>query len=135
MAETKRVKRAKQVRVIPGFGLTLGITIAMLSLLIIIPLASVLLYSFRLNPAEFWSLITAQNVLNAFGTSIICALIAAFINSVFGLILAWVLVKYEFPGKRFLDGLIELPFALPTAVAGITLSKMYSNTGFPGSFF
>ncbi len=135
MADTKRIKHAKQVRVIPGFGLTLGITIAMLSLLIIIPLASVLLYSFQLNPSEFWKLITAQNVINAFKASIICALIAALINSVFGLILAWVLVKYEFPGKRLLDGLIELPFALPTAVAGITLSKMYSNTGFPGSFF
>ncbi len=73
--------------------------------------------------------------MNAFGTSILCAFIAALINSVFGLILAWVLVKYDFPGKRILDGLIELPFALPTAVAGITLSKMYSDTGFPGGFF
>ena len=128
-------RRAKQVRVIPGFKLTLGITIALLSLLILIPLASVLVYSFQLSPAEFWKLITAKNVLTAFGTSIICSVIAALINAVFGLILAWVLVKYDFPGKRILDGLIELPFALPTAVAGITLSKMYSNTGFPGSFF
>ena len=128
-------KRAKQVRVIPGFRLTLGITIALLSLLILIPLASVLVYSFRLSPGEFWKLITAKNVLTAFGTSIICSVIAALINAVFGLILAWVLVKYSFPGKRILDGLIELPFALPTAVAGITLSKMFSNTGFPGSFF
>ena len=128
-------KRIKQVRVIPGFHLTLGITIALLSLLVLIPLASVLVYSFRLSPSEFWKLITAKNVLNAFGTSIICAFIAALLNSVFGLILAWVLVKYEFPGKKVLDGLIELPFALPTAVAGITLSKMYSDTGFPGSFF
>ncbi|MBQ9674198.1 MAG: sulfate ABC transporter permease subunit CysT [Ruminococcus sp.] len=128
-------KRNKQVRVIPGFKLTLGITIALLSLLVLIPLASVLVYSFKLSPSEFWKLITASNVLNAFATSIVCALIAALINSVFGLILAWVLVKYDFPGKRILDGLIELPFALPTAVAGITLSKMYSDTGFPGSFF
>ena len=128
-------RRAKQVRVIPGFRLTLGITIALLSLLILIPLASVLVYSFQLSPAEFWKLITAKNVLTAFGTSIVCSVIAALINAVFGLILAWVLVKYDFPGKRILDGLIELPFALPTAVAGITLSKMYSNTGFPGSFF
>lgn len=128
-------KRAKQVRVIPGFKLTFGITVALLSLLILIPLASVLVYSFSLSPAEFWSLITAKNVLNAFATSIVCSVIAAVINAIFGLILAWVLVKYDFPGKRILDGLIELPFALPTAVAGITLSKMYSNTGFPGSFF
>lgn len=128
-------KRTKQVRVIPGFRLTLGITVTMLFLLILIPLASVLVYSFRLSPSEFWSLITAKNVLTAFGTSIVCSLIAAFVNAIFGLILAWVLVKYDFPGKRILDGLIELPFALPTAVAGITLSKMFSNTGFPGSFF
>ncbi len=128
-------KRAKQVRVIPGYRLTLGITIALLSLLILIPLASVLIYSFRLSPADFWNLITAKNVLSAFAASIVCSVIAAFINAIFGLILAWVLVKYDFPGKRILDGLIELPFALPTAVAGITLSKMYSDTGFPGSFF
>lgn len=127
-------KRAKQVRVIPGYRLTLGTTVTMLSLFILIPLASVLVYSFNLSPSEFWSLITAKNVLTAFGTSIVCSVIAAFINAVFGLILAWVLVKYDFPGKRILDGLIELPFALPTAVAGITLSKMYSDTGFPGSF-
>lgn len=127
-------KRAKKVRVIPGFKLTLGITIAMMSLLILIPLASVLIYSLRLSPSEFFKLITAKNVVSAFRTSIVCSLIAALINSVFGLILAWVLVKYEFPGKRILDGLIELPFALPTAVAGITLSKMYSNTGFPGKW-
>lgn len=95
-------KRIKQVRVIPGFHLTLGITIALLSLLVLIPLASVLVYSFRLSPSEFWKLITAKNVLNAFGTSIICAFIAALLNSVFGLILAWVLVKYEFPGKKVL---------------------------------
>ncbi len=128
-------KKNRQVRVIPGFHLTLGITVVILSLLILIPLASVLLYSFRLSPAEFFSLITAKNVLTAFATSILCSGIGALINAVFGLILAWVLVKYDFPGKRILDGLIELPFALPTAVAGITLSKMFSNTGFPGKFF
>ncbi len=133
MATVKR--RSKQTRVIPGFQLTFGITVAMLSLLVLIPLLSVLVNSFRLSPAEFWKLITAKNVLSAFGTSILCSLIAAFINAVFGVILAWVLVKYDFPGKRIVDGLIELPFALPTAVAGITLSKMFSDTGFPGSFF
>ena len=131
----KLKNRGKTTNVIPGFKFTLGITILMVSLLILIPLASVLVFSFRLTPEEFIKLITAKNVVNAFKTSILCSFIAAFINNVFGLILAWVLVKYEFPGKRILDGLIELPFALPTAVAGITLSKMYSNTGFPGKFF
>ncbi len=123
------VNMRKGKRVIPGFGLTFGITIAMLSILILIPLASVLVYAFRLSPKEFWETVTTPAVLYAFGTSILCSLIAAIINSVFGVILAWVLVRYNFPGKRILDGLIELPFALPTAVAGITLSKMYSTTG------
>lgn len=125
-------KKTKATRVIPGFALTLGITIAMLSVLVLIPLASVLIYSFRLSPAEFFHLVTTRIVKNALITSIVCSAIAAVINCIFGVILAWVLVRYEFPGKRFLDGLIELPFALPTAVAGITLSKMYSDTGMIG---
>ena len=125
-------KKTKATRVIPGFGLTLGITIAMLSVLVLIPLASVLIYSFRLSPAEFFHLVTTRIVKNALITSIVCSAIAAVINCILGVILAWVLVRYEFPGKRFLDGLIELPFALPTAVAGITLSKMYSDTGMIG---
>lgn len=125
-------KKTKATRVIPGFALTLGITIAMLSVLVLIPLASVLIYSFRLSPAEFFHLVTTRIVKNALITSIVCSAIAAVINCIFGVILAWVLVRYEFPGKRFLDGLIELPFALPTAVEGITLSKMYSDTGMIG---
>ncbi|MCD7886125.1 MAG: sulfate ABC transporter permease subunit CysT [Clostridiales bacterium] len=121
--------KKKRNRVIPGFGLTLGITVTMLSLLILLPLASVLIRSFELTPAEFWETITRSNVVGAFRTSILCALIAAAINCVFGLILAWILERYEFPGKRLIDGMIELPFALPTAVAGITLAKMYSDQG------
>ena len=119
--------------IIPGFGLTLGITVAMLSLIILVPLASVLAYSFHLSGPEFISLLTRPNVVQAFVTSIGCALIAALINCVSGVLLAWVLVRYEFPGKRLMDGMIELPFALPTAVAGITLTKMYSDQGFLGS--
>ena len=104
----------------------------MLSLIVLIPLASVMVSALKLRPAEFWSLITKPTVRHAFATSIGCSFIAALINSVFGVIIAWVLVRYEFPGKRILDGCIELPFALPTAVAGITLSKLYSGTGFLG---
>ncbi|MBQ4463595.1 MAG: sulfate ABC transporter permease subunit CysT [Eubacterium sp.] len=122
-----RAKSGK--RVIPGFGLSLGITITLLSLIVLIPLASVLVYSVKLSPAEFWGTIMEPNVLWAFGISILTSLIAAFINVVFGTILAWVLVRYNFPGKRILDGLIEIPFTLPTAVAGITLSKMYATNG------
>ncbi|MCD7922804.1 MAG: sulfate ABC transporter permease subunit CysT [Clostridiales bacterium] len=125
----------KNKSVIPGKGLTAGITITMLSLLILIPLASILAYSFKLSWSEFWQLIFRANVMRAFRTSIVCSLVAAVINCVFGLILAWILVRYEFPGKRIMDGMIELPFALPTAVAGITLSKMYSNQGVLGSWF
>lgn len=125
-------RKQKSSRVLPGFGLTMGITVAMLSLLVLIPLASVLAYSFRMSFGEFWELITRPNVVQAFRTSTGCALLAAVINSIFGLILAWILVRYDFPGKRLVDGMIELPFALPTAVAGITLSRMYSDQGILG---
>lgn len=127
--------KRKEKTVIPGFGLTFGISLAMLSILILIPLASILVYSFRLSPSEFWQLITKKAVLSALFTSVGCSFIAAIINCIFGVILAWVLVKYDFFGKRFLDGMLELPFALPTAVAGITLSKMYSDTGIVGRYF
>lgn len=132
MEETVKLKKAKKTRVIPGFKLTMGITVTMLSLIVLIPLASVMVYSLKLPPSEFIKLITKQNVVYAFTTSIVCSFIAAVINVIFGVILAWTLVKYDFPGKRILDGCIELPFALPTAVAGITLSKMYSDTGILG---
>lgn len=126
-------KKAKKARVIPGYHLTLGVVITMLSLIVLIPLASMLVYSLKISPSEFIKLLCRDNVRNAFATSIGCAFIAAVINTFFGLIIAWTLVKYDFPGKRILDGFIELPFALPTAVAGITLSKLYSETGFFGS--
>ena len=132
MEETVKLKKAKKTRVIPGFKLTMGITVTMLSLIVLIPLASVMVYSLKLPPSAFIKLITKQNVVYAFTTSIVCSFIAAVINVIFGVILAWTLVKYDFPGKRILDGFIELPFALPTAVAGITLSKMYSDTGILG---
>lgn len=125
-------KKTKKVRVIPGYHLTMGITVTMLSLIVLIPLASVLVYALKLSPSEFFRLVTKPNILHAFRTSILCSLVAALINCIFGVIIAWVLVKYDFPGKRILDGCIELPFALPTAVAGITLSKMYSETGILG---
>lgn len=125
--------KTKKVRVIPGYHLTLGITVTMLSLIVLIPLASVMVSALKLRPAEFWSLITKPTVRHAFATSIGCSFIAALINSVFGVIIAWVLVRYEFPGKRILDGCIELPLALPTSVAGITLSKMYSENGILGT--
>lgn len=128
----KQLNKAKKTRVIPGYHLTFGIVIAMLGLIVLIPLASVLVSALKLTPAEFFKLITKPSVLNAFKTSIGCSFIAAVINTIFGLIVAWTLVKYDFPGKKILDGFIELPFCLPTAVAGITLSKLYSEEGFLG---
>ena len=113
----------------------MGVTVAMLSLLILIPLVSILIYSFNLSWSEFREVIFSTNVKKAFAVSIGCSFIAAVINSIFGLLLAWVLVRYDFPGKRIVDAMIELPFALPTAVAGITLTKMYSDNGLLGKFF
>ena len=133
LMKSTATNKTKKVRVIPGYHLTLGITVTMLSLIVLIPLASVMVSALKLRPAEFWSLITKPTVRHAFATSIGCSFIAALINSVFGVIIAWVLVRYEFPGKRILDGCIELPFALPTSVAGISLSKMYSETGILGT--
>lgn len=131
--QTVKLNKVKKTRVIPGFKLTLGITVTMLSLIVLIPLASVMVYSLKLSPSEFFVLITKKNVVYAFATSIGCSFVAAVINVIFGVILAWTLVKYDFPGKRILDGFIELTFCLPTAVAGITLSKMYSDTGILGA--
>ena len=120
-------------RVIPGFGISVGITVAMLSIVVLIPLASVVVMSFGLSFSEFIQVVTQKQVLVGYWVTFSCAFIAACVNCVFGVILAWVLVRYEFPGKRFLDGIIELPFALPTAVAGITLTSLYSNQGAIGS--
>lgn len=123
----------KHKRLIPGFGISLGITITMLSLLILIPLLAVILHAASLGPSDIIRLLMRPNVLHAFGTSILTAFIAAIINVIFGLILAWVLVRYDFPGKSIMNSMIELPFALPTAVAGITLSKLYSESGLIGA--
>ena len=126
-------KKVKKARVIPGYRCTLGIVVTMLSLIVLIPLASVLVHSLQISPREFFALLWKPNVRHAVLTSIGCSFEAPGLNAVFGLIVAWTLVKYDFPGKRILDGFIELPFALPTAVAGITLSKLYSESGWLGS--
>ena len=128
------MKKGKK-RVIPGFGLTMGVTITMLSIVVLIPLASLVVYSSQLGLGEFFEVITRKRVLSSFYVSFITALGASLVNAVMGLILAWVLVRYEFPGKRIMDGMIELPFALPTAVAGIALTSLTSDSGLVGSFF
>ncbi len=125
--------KTKETRVIPGFGLTMGVTVTLLSLIILIPLASIMVRALKLSPGEFLDLLSRPDVLYAFATSFGSALAAALINSVFGLLLAWTFVRYDFPGKRLFDGFIELPLALPTAVAGITLAKLFSTSGWFGA--
>ncbi len=122
-------------RVIPGFGLSMGVTLTMVSLIVIIPLASLVVFSAKLSPADIWAAITRERVLASFKVSFLTALIASLINAVMGVILAWVLVRYDFPLKKLLDGLIELPFAMPTAVAGIALTSLTSDKGLIGQFF
>lgn len=130
-----KVKNKRGVKVIPGFGLSLGVTLTMLSCLVLIPLASIFLSAGKLGFREFIEVVTARQIVSGYVVSLSCAFIAAVVNGVFGMILAWILVRYDFPGKRLMDGLIELPFALPTAVAGISLTYLYSDKGWIGTFF
>lgn len=118
--------------VIPGFGLSIGVTLTMLSLIVLIPLASIFWSSADLTLVDFFTTIARRRVLMSFWVSIETALIASLINMVMGLIMAWVLVRYDFPGRRLLDGMIELPFALPTVVAGMALTSLTVNTGLIG---
>ncbi|MCI9173447.1 MAG: sulfate ABC transporter permease subunit CysT [Lachnospiraceae bacterium] len=130
-----KVKNKKGVRVIPGFGLSMGVTLAMLGCFILIPLASIFISTSKMSFQEFAEVVTSRQVMSGYLVSFSCAFLAALINGIFGLILAWVLVRYEFPGKRLMDGMIELPFALPTAVAGISLTFLYSDQGWIGAAF
>ncbi|TGY97565.1 sulfate ABC transporter permease subunit CysT [Petralouisia muris] len=130
-----KVKNKKGVRVIPGFGLSMGVTLAMLGCFILIPLASIFISASKISFQEFVEVVTSKQVMSGYLVSFSCAFFAALVNGVFGLILAWVLVRYEFPGKRIMDGMIELPFALPTAVAGISLTFLYSDQGWIGAAF
>lgn len=130
-----KVKNKRGVRVIPGFGLSMGVTLTMLGTLVLIPLASVFMSAAKLDFREFMDVITSRQVVSGYVVSLSCAFLAALINAVFGLMIAWVLVRYDFPGKRLMDGIIELPFALPTAVAGISLTYLYSDKGWIGALF
>ncbi|MDR1921753.1 MAG: sulfate ABC transporter permease subunit CysT [Candidatus Adiutrix sp.] len=118
--------------IIPGFGLSLGLTISFISLVVLIPMLTLVFQSSALGWSGFWKTVLDPRILASFRVSFLCSFIAALINGVFGLILAWVLARYRFPGRRLIDGLIELPFALPTAVAGISLTALYSDKGWIG---
>src|SRR5690606_11201411 len=125
----------RQPSVLPGFGLTFGYTLAYLFLIILIPLAGLVVYTSSLGFSQFIDIATDSRTLNALRISFGTAFIAALVNVVFGVIVAWVLVRYRFPGRRFLDAVVDLPFALPTAVAGIALTALYSQKGWIGQFF
>ena len=126
--------RGAPFRVMPGFRLSLGFTIFYLTLIVLIPLSAVFLKTFTMTWEGFWAAVTSERVMASYRLTFGASLIGAFINVIFGGIVAWVLVRYEFPGKRIVDALVDLPFALPTAVAGITLTALYSANGWFGQF-
>jgi sulfate transport system permease protein len=129
-----RFGRFRQPSVIPGFGLTFGFTLAYFSLIILVPLVALVLRSAGLGWSGFWAAALDARVLASLRTSFLTALIAAGINVVFGTLIAWVLVRYRFPGRRIFDAMVDLPFALPTAVAGIALTAIYAPNGVVGQF-
>lgn len=123
---------SQRSRVLPGFGLSLGFTLAYLSLIVLIPLSAVFIKSLGVGWDGLWEILSSERILKSLQLSFTTAMIAALINVVFGLLLAWCLVRYSFPGKRIVDALVDLPFALPTAVAGIALTSLYASTGWVG---
>lgn len=125
----------RQQSVIPGFGLTMGVTLFYITLLVMIPVSMVFINSSSLGLRSFWEIATSERVLASLKISFGTSFLAALVNAVFGLLLAWVLERYTFPGKKIIDGLIDLPFALPTAVAGISLTTLYSPNGWIGRLF
>ncbi len=125
-------RRRRSFRLLPGFGLTMGYTLVYVSLIVLIPLSAAFLRSAELGPEKFWQVVTTPRVLASLRLSFGAALLAAAINGVFGFIIAWALTRQRFPGRRLFDAIIDLPFALPTAVAGIALTALYAPTGWIG---
>src|SRR5215216_583521 len=128
------MKSGRSQRVLPGFGLSLGITCTYLSLIVLLPLATIFARTTDLSWAAFWSTVTNPRVLASYRVTFGTSFIAAVVNTVFGLLVAWVLVRYRFPGRRLVDALVDLPFALPTAVAGIALTTLYASNGWIGQY-
>ncbi|MFO0939183.1 MAG: sulfate ABC transporter permease subunit CysT [Pirellulales bacterium] len=124
--------RLKQYSVLPGFGLTLGFTVFYLSLIVLVPLATLALKATSISFSGLWETVTTPRVLASYRLTILASLAGAAINAVFGFIVAWCLVRYRFPGRRLLDAVVDLPFALPTAVSGIALTTLYSQNGLLG---
>jgi sulfate/thiosulfate transport system permease protein len=124
----------KSRSVLPGFGLALGITCTYLSLMVLVPLATVFTRTADLTGTEFWNTVTDPRVVASYRVTFGASFLAALVNTVFGLLVAWVLVRYRFPGRKVVDAMVDLPFALPTAVAGIALTTLYASNGWIGSF-
>ncbi|MGD0259919.1 MAG: sulfate ABC transporter permease subunit CysT [Verrucomicrobiota bacterium] len=124
----------KQFNALPGFGLTMGFTLFYLSAIVLVPFAGLLIRALELSWADFWRLATTDRALAAYRLTFGASLIAAVANAVFGTLLAWVLVRYEFPGRRFVDAVVDFPFALPTAVAGLTLASLFAANGWLGRY-
>jgi sulfate/thiosulfate transport system permease protein len=124
----------KKFNALPGFGLTMGVTLLFLSGIVLIPFAGLILRTFELSWSDFWKLATTDRALAAYRLTFGASLAAAVANALFGTLLAWVLVRYEFPGRRFIDAIVDFPFALPTAVAGLTLASLFAANGWLGRF-
>jgi sulfate transport system permease protein len=124
----------KSATVLPGFGLSLGITCTYLSLIVLLPLATVFTRTAQLSGSAFWNTVTDPRVLASYRVTFGASFLAALVNTVFGLLVAWVLVRYRFPGRRIVDAMVDLPFALPTAVAGIALTTLYASNGWIGQY-
>ena len=128
------MQRRTTRRVLPGFNLTLGFTVLYLSLIVLIPLSALVFKTFTLTLDQFWAAISSPRVLASYRLTFGASLLAAMVNVVFGLLVAWVLVRYDFFGKKIVDALVDLPFALPTAVAGISLTALLAGNGWVGQY-
>lgn len=126
--------RSKRHNVLPGFGLALGITCTYMSLLVLVPLSTLFVRTADLSASAFWKTITDPRVVASYRVTFGASFVAALVNTVFGLLVAWVLVRYRFPGRRVVDAMVDLPFALPTAVAGIALTTLYASNGWVGRY-
>lgn len=133
MSGSHAVSRPKHQRVLPGFAISLGVSLLFISLILLLPATGLVMQTKGMSLSEYWYVISDPRLVASYKVTVGSAFAASLFNGVFGLLLAWILVRYQFPGKRILDALVDLPFALPTAVAGITLATLYSSTGWLGS--
>lgn len=121
-------------RVLPGFGLSLGGSVLFVCLILLLPLSALVMQLAQMSWSQYWEVITGPELLTAYKITLICAGVASLFNAIFGMLMAWILTRYRFPGRALLDGLMDLPFALPTAVAGLTLATLFSTTGWYGGW-